>query len=230
MRINLMKAIFYIDGIKGLHANCRLVSCFVSYANEHQSNYHGITWFKFLVLLVLWILLTKAANFLCLLSCLSTSCWTNSGYESESKIHESQIMLLLSRVYTSCARMRAYTSAYADCRRSCLYFCRRLRPANTRAYVDCRRQSSNLLNFQGQRRPAQAFQPITKALQGHRGLTRCSDRDVCGRIPTHTLACLYFYPRRNLRYAGATHRQPQAWRSAPAAGAYARMEYKPGFM
>ena len=124
--------------------------------------------------------------------------------------------------------MRAYTRAYADCRRSCLYFCRRLRPAHTRAYADCRRQSSNLLNFQGQRRPPQAFQPITKALQCHRGLTRCSDRDVCGRIPTHTLACLYFYPRRNLRYAVATHRQPQAWTSAPAAGAYARMEYKPG--
>ena len=125
--------------------------------------------------------------------------------------------------------MRAYTRANADCRRSCLYFCRRLRPAHTRAYADCRRQSSNLLNFQGQRRPAQAFQPITKALQGHRGPTRRSDRDVCGRIPTHTLACLYFYPRRNLRYAVATHRQPQAWASAPAAGAYARMEYKPGF-
>ena len=128
-----------------------------------------------------------------------------------------------------CARIRAYTRAYADCRRSCLYFCRRLRPAHTRAYVDCRRQSSNLLNFQGQHRPAQAFQPITKALQGHRGLTRGSDRDVCGRIPTHTLACLYFYPRRNLRYAVAMHRQPQAWTSAPAAGVYARMEYKPGF-
>ena len=137
--------------------------------------------------------------------------------------------MALSRVYTACARMRAYTRADADCRRSCLYFCRRLRPAHTRAYADCRRQSSNLLNFQGQRRPPQAFQPITKALQGHRGLTRCSDRDVCGRIPTHTLACLYFYPRRNLRYAVATHRQPQAWTSAPAAGAYARMEYTPGF-
>ena len=51
-------------------------------------------------------------------------------------------------------------------------------------------------------------------------------RDVCGRIPMHTLACLYFYQRRNLRYAVATRRQPQAWTSAPAAGEYARMEYK----
>ena len=42
----------------------------------------------------------------------------------------------------------------------------------------------------------------------------------------HTLACLYFYQRRNLRYAVATRRQPQAWTSAPAAGEYARMEYK----
>ena len=49
--------------IKGLHANCRLVSCFVSNVNEHQSNYHGITWFKFLVLLVLWIHLSKAVFF-----------------------------------------------------------------------------------------------------------------------------------------------------------------------
>ena len=66
----------------------------------------------------------------------------------------------LSRVYTPCARMGAYTRA---CRHSCLYFCRRLRPAHTRAYADCRRQSSNMLNFHGQRRPALAFQPITKA-------------------------------------------------------------------
>ena len=125
----------------------------------------------------------------------------------------------LSRVYTSCARIRRLSAQ--------LFIL--MSPVAPSAYADCRRQSSNLLNFQGQRRLAQAFQPITKALQGHRGLTRCSDRDVCGRIPTHTLACLYFYPRRNLRYAVATHRQPQAWTSAPAAGAYARMEYKPGF-
>ena len=99
----------------------------------------------------------------------------------------------LSRVYTRCARMRAYTRvyariraytrAYADCRRSCLYFCRRLRPAHTRAYADCRRQSSNMLNFQGQRRPAQAFQPITKAPQGHRGPARCSAKR---RMRTYT--------------------------------------------
>ena len=31
-------------------------------------------------------------------------------------------------------------------------------------------------------------------------------------------------------HAVETHRQPQAWTSAPAAGAYTRIEYKPGFM
>ena len=86
-----------------------------------------------------------------------------------------------------------------------------LSPVAPSAYADCRRQSSNMLNFQGQRRPAQAFQPITKALQGHsEGRRGVLHGDVYGRIPT-----LYFYPRRNLRYAVATRRQPQAWRSAP---------------
>ena len=125
--------------------------------------------------------------------------------------------------------MRAYTRAYADCRRSCLYFCRRLRPAHTRVYARIRRQSSNMLNFQGQRRPAQAFQQPRKRSKVTQGRRVVLHRDVRGRIPTHTLACLYFYPRHNLCYAVATHRQPHAWTSAPAAGAYARMEYKPGF-
>ena len=42
MHIDMVKTISYIDGIKGLHTNCRLASCFVSYINEHQSDYHGI--------------------------------------------------------------------------------------------------------------------------------------------------------------------------------------------
>ena len=41
--------------------------------------------------------------------------------------------------------------------------------------------------------------------------------------------CLYFYPRGNLRYAVAMHKQTQAWTFAPAAGAYAHMDFKPGF-
>ena len=55
-------------------------------------------------------------------------------------------------------------------------------------------------------------------------------RNVCGRIPTHTLACLNFYTRRNLHYAVATRRQTQAWTFASAAGPYERMEYKPGLI
>ena len=53
IRIDLVKTISSIDGIKGLHTNCRLASCFVSYANEHQIDYHGFTWCKVFVLLVL---------------------------------------------------------------------------------------------------------------------------------------------------------------------------------
>ena len=164
--------------------------------------------------------------------------WHKAGFILDARVYariRAHTPTVGAAVYTSVAgcaqRIRAHTPTVAVKVQTCwtfkpgLYFMR----AYTRAYADCRRQSSNLLNFQGQRRPAQTFQPITKALQGHRGLTRCSDRDVCGRIPTHTLACLYVYPRRNLRYAVATHRQPQAWTSAPAAGAYARIEYKPGF-
>ena len=126
--------------------------------------------------------------------------------------------------------MRACTRVYARIRRLSAQLLILLSPVAPSAYADCRRQSSNILNFQGQRRPAQAFQPIMKAPQVTKGRSVVLHWDVCGHIPTHTLACLYFYPRRNVRYAVATHRQPQAWTSAPAAGAYARMEYKPALM
>ena len=53
IHIDMVKTISYIDGIKGLHTNCRLASSFVSYVNEHQSEYHGIIWFMFFELLVL---------------------------------------------------------------------------------------------------------------------------------------------------------------------------------
>ena len=36
------KCFLIFDGIKGLHTNCRLASCFVSYVKERQSDYHGI--------------------------------------------------------------------------------------------------------------------------------------------------------------------------------------------
>ena len=52
--------------------------------------------------------------------------------------------------------IHTYTCACANCWRSCLYFCHRLRPAHTRAYANCHCQSSNVLNFQGQRRPRPA--------------------------------------------------------------------------
>ena len=52
--IDMVKTISHIDDIKGLHTNRKLASCFVIYINEHQSDYHGIIWFMFLVLLVLW--------------------------------------------------------------------------------------------------------------------------------------------------------------------------------
>ena len=126
-----------------------------------------------------------------------------------------------SRVYTRCVRIRPHTCTYADCRRSFLYTCRRLRPAHTRGHADCRRQSSNMLNFQGQRRPAQASQSRKRSkVTARTDMHVVLHRDVCGRMPTHTFACLYFYPRRNLRYAEATHRQTQAWTFAPAADAW----------
>ena len=102
-----------------------------------------------------------------------------------------------------------------------------LSPVAPSAYADCRRQSSSMLNFQGQRRHSSQSRKRSKVTEGWRVVLY---RDVCGRIPRHTLACLYFYPRRNLRYAVAMRRQSQAWTSAPAASAYVRMEYKPGLM
>ena len=55
IHIDMVKIISYIDGIKGLHTNCRLASCFVSYVNEQQSDYHGIIWFTLFELLVLCV-------------------------------------------------------------------------------------------------------------------------------------------------------------------------------
>ena len=48
IHIDMVKIISYIGGINGLHT-----SCSVSYVNEHQSDYHGIIWFIFFVLLIL---------------------------------------------------------------------------------------------------------------------------------------------------------------------------------
>ena len=149
IHIDMMKTISYIDGIKDLHTKCRLASYFVSYFNEHQSDYHGIIWFMFFELLVLCAvnpLLTGGfpyrrsivrncavwlMHFALLVECwclmkdfhiagpvcgvsicsnphhkrtealvfsfmfVQTSYWTNSGDASESKTHETQIMLLL---------------------------------------------------------------------------------------------------------------------------------------
>ena len=121
----------------------------------------------------------------------------------------------LSRVYTPCARMGAYTRVYADCRHSCLYFCRRLRPAHTRAYARIRRLSPSKFKHVELSWPAQTCAGIPANHESARapvteGRRVVLYRDVCGRIPAHTLACLYFYPRRNLRYAVASHRQTQA--------------------
>ena len=121
--------------------------------------------------------------------------------------------------------MRAYTRAYVERRRSCLYFCRRLRPAHTPTVAVKVQTCWTFKASADQRRHSSQSRKRSKVTEGRRVVLH---RDVCGRIPTHTLACLYFYPRRNLRYAVAMRRQPQAWTSAPAAGAYARMEYKPG--
>ena len=122
--------------------------------------------------------------------------------------------------------MRAYTRAYADCRRSCLYFCRRLRRVHTPTVAVKVQTCWTFKASADQRRHSSQSRKRSKVSEGRRVVLH---RKVCGRIPTHTLACLYFYPRCNLRYAVATHRQPQAWTSAPAAGAYGCMKYKPGF-
>ena len=68
-----------------------------------------------------------------------------------------------------------------------------------------------------QRRHSSKSRKRSKVTEGRRVVLH---RDVCGRIPTHTLACLYFYPRRNLRYAVAMRRQMQAWTSVQAADAH----------
>ena len=179
IHIDMVKTISYIDGIKGLHTNCRLVSCFVSYVNEHQSDYHGIIWFTFLELLVLctvnplltggfpyrqsivrncvvclmhfallverWCLIKgfHIAGPMCGVSICSnphhkrtealmfsfmfvqTSCWTNSGDASESKTHETQIILLLCHLsfsnwwhYCPCVRWNHWSPVDSRCKGS----------------------------------------------------------------------------------------------------------------
>ena len=49
----MVKTISDIDDIKGLHTNCTLVGCFVSYEHEHLSDYHWIAWFMLFVLLLM---------------------------------------------------------------------------------------------------------------------------------------------------------------------------------
>ena len=175
-----METFSYIDGIKGLHTNCRLASCFMSYANEHLSDYHGIAWFMLFVLLVLcsvnplltsrfpykrsivrnfvvWLMLfALLAERWCLIRYfriagpvwrlqlfpvvpphkrsealmssfmfVQTSCWTNSGYASGSKTHESQIMPLLCNLsfrnwwrYWSCVRWNHWSPEDSRCKES----------------------------------------------------------------------------------------------------------------
>ena len=49
----MVKTISDMDDIKGLHTNCTLVGCFVSYEHEHLSDYHWIAWFMLFVLLLM---------------------------------------------------------------------------------------------------------------------------------------------------------------------------------
>ena len=175
----MVKTISYINGIKGLHTNCRLASCFVSYVNEHQSDYHGIIWVMLFELLapcvvnplltggfryrrpivrnsVVWLMhfallaerwyLIKGfhiAGPVCGVSICSnphhkrtealmsffmfvqTKCWTNSGDASESKTHETQIMLLLFNLsisnwwhYCPCVRWNHWSPVDSRCKGS----------------------------------------------------------------------------------------------------------------
>ena len=61
-----------------------------------------------------------------------------------------------------------YTLACGDCPHIHLYSCCRLL---ARRHICCH-QSSHMLKFQGQLKPAPVFQSIRKALQGHQGPTR----------------------------------------------------------
>ena len=71
------------------------------------------------------ILLTKEPKLLCLLSRFQTSCWTNSGDASESKTHETQIILLLCDFsfsnwwhYCPCVRWNHWSPVDSRCKGS----------------------------------------------------------------------------------------------------------------
>ena len=133
----------------------------------------------------------------------------------------------LSRVYTSCARIRAHTPTVGAAVYTSVAGCAQRIRAHTPTVADKVQTCWTFKASADQRRHSSQSRKRPKVTEGWRVVLIGTYADVYRRM--YTLACLYFYPRRNLRYAAATHRQPQAWTSAPAAGAYARMEYKPGF-
>ena len=84
------------------------------------------------------------------------------------------------------------------------------------AYADCRCQSSNTLNFQCQRRHSSLSRKPSKVTEGDALLCIGTYADVYRRIRSP----VYTFIQGATRYAVATHRQPQAWTSEPAAGAW----------
>ena len=93
--------------------------------------------------------------------------------------------------------MHAYARTNADCRHSCLYFCHRLRPVHMPTVADKVQTCWTFKASADQRWHSSQSRKRSKVTEGRHVVLH---RDVYGRIPTHTLACLYFYPRRNLRY------------------------------
>ena len=100
-----------------------------------------------------------------------------------------------------------HARAYANCWRSCLYYCHPLRPAHTPTVAVRVQTCWTFKASADQRWHFSQSRKCSKVTEGRHVL----HRDIWGRIQTHTLACWYFYPRRNLRYAVATHRQTQVW-------------------
>ena len=114
--------------------------------------------------------------------------------------------------------MRTYAGVYTRIRRLSAQLFILLSPVAPSAYARIRRLSPSKFKHVELSRPAQTSAGISANYESASRSPRAEALFCIGPyagVYTNTLACLYFYPRRNLRYTVAMHRQPQAWIFAP---------------
>ena len=121
--------------------------------------------------------------------------------------------------------MRAYTRAYADCRCSCSYFCRRLRPAHTPTVTVKVQTCWTFKASADQRRHSSQSRKRSKVTEGRRVVLHRDVGEVYRRIRSpvytfiHGATCAVHWRRAGSRKRGHLRRLPahkRAWSINPA--------------